>query len=76
MRYWITPSLALTENSQEAMEPGEALMTVLDGDEAYVEQIEDAYWVLAMLGLSDDEIANKIDFALGMSRIDPADIRF
>jgi hypothetical protein len=68
VKYWITPSLALTDDSLEAMDPGEALMMVLDGDEAYIShtRIEDAYWVLARLGLSDDEIANKIDFALGL----------
>ena len=44
--------------------------------ESLAQDIEDAFHAHTMLGLSDDEIANKIDFALGMSRIDPADIRF
>jgi hypothetical protein len=32
--------------------------------------------VLSYLGLTDAEIADKIDFAMGLRSIDPADIRF
>jgi hypothetical protein len=77
MLFWITPSLAVTDSGYDPIEdPPEALASILAGHEAIVDTLENAYTVLAALGLSDDEIANKIDFALGLSRIDPADIRF
>lgn len=77
MLFWITPSLAVTDSGFDPIEdPPEALATILAGQEAIVDTIESAYTVLAALGLSDEEIANKVDFAFGLSRVDPADIRF
>lgn len=66
MKYWITPSLALTDDSVEVMNPDEATVYIQTGDDALVGSIEDAAQVMANLGLSDDEITNKIDFALGL----------
>jgi hypothetical protein len=67
MRYWITPSLALTDDGNDPIEdPPEALASILGGNDAFVDTPESVYTVLAALGLSDDEIANKIDFALGL----------
>lgn len=66
--YWITPSLAVTDSGMDPIEdPPEALASILAGHDAYVSTVEDAYVVLAALGLSDDEIANKVDFAFGMN---------
>ena len=69
MLYWITPSLAVTDNSLEAMDVDEATTLIQGGDDAYVATIEEAYIVLHQFGLSDDEIANKIDFAFGLQPI-------
>ena len=69
MLYWITPSLAVTDNSLEAMDVDEATTLIQGGDDAYVATIEEAYIVLHQFGLSDDEIANNIDFAFGLQPI-------
>lgn len=66
MLYWITPSLALTDDAHEAMLPEEALARICSGEDGIVMTPTEVHAVLAELGLSDDEITNKIDFALGM----------
>lgn len=66
MKYWITPSLALTDEGMDVMDIDEATTSIQTGDDALVGSIEDAAQVMANLGLSDDEITNKIDFALGL----------
>ena len=66
MLFWITPTLALTDDPIEAMDPDDARACVLGGHDGIVETPTEVYEILASLGLSDDEIANKIDFALGM----------
>jgi hypothetical protein len=66
MKWWITPSLALTDDDLEAMDVDEATTLIQAGDEAYVATPTEAYTVLHQFGLSDDEIANKVDFALGL----------
>jgi hypothetical protein len=67
MKFWITPSLALTdEPTMNVMTPDEATVWIQTGDDALVGSIEDAAQVLTNLGLSDDEITHKIDFALGI----------
>jgi hypothetical protein len=68
MRYWITPSLALTDEPGDPIEdPPEALATIEGGNDAYVDTPTNVHTVLAALGLSDDEITNKVDFALGLN---------
>ncbi len=67
MLYWITPSLAVTDDSLDPIEDVEtAYADIMAGKDAIVATVEEAYEVLAILGLSDDEIANKVDFAFGM----------
>jgi hypothetical protein len=78
MLYWITPSLALTEDSalDPVEDPASAITTILAGNSAVVATTEDVYTVLQYMGLTDVEIADKIDFAMGLRGIDPADISF
>jgi len=70
MLYWITPLLALTDDPLEAMDADEALVCILSGDDGIVETPTEVYYILAELGLSDDEISNKVDFALGLRTVD------
>ena len=65
-KYWITPSLALTDDGMDVMDVDEATLAIQTGGDALVGTIEDAAVVLTQLGLSDDEITYKIDFALGL----------
>ena len=66
MRYWITPSLAISDDSLEIEEWNDALALIELGQDGFVGTLEEAASVLMALGLSDDEIRSKIDFALGM----------
>jgi len=65
MRYWITPSLAVSDEP-DVLTPDEATDRIQGGDDGLVGSIEDAYEVLHNLGLSDDEIRSKVDFAFGL----------
>jgi hypothetical protein len=66
MLFWITPTLALTDDPLEAMDTDDALSCILNGHDGIVETPTEVHEILATLGLSDDEITNKIDFALGI----------
>jgi hypothetical protein len=76
MLFWITPSLALTDDGPPSFDANSALAMILSGHDGTVCSTEDVYTVLSYLGLTDAEIADKIDFAMGLRSIDPADIRF
>lgn len=67
MQYWITPSLALTDDAMDDIMDSDTATTAIQlGGDALVASTEDVYRVLTNLGLGDDEIANKIDFAMGL----------
>jgi hypothetical protein len=77
MLYWITPSLALTDDPLDPIEdPPEALATILGGHDAFVDTPANVRTVLMALGLSEDEVTDKIDFAMGLKSIDSADVHF
>lgn len=77
MIYWITPSLALTDDGSCPIEdPPEALATIMAGHNAFVDTPANVRTVLMALGLTEAEVTDKIDFAMGLRTIDAADVHF
>ena len=65
---WITPSLAVCTEGDlpvvlNAMEVGKAADWIRDGGDAYVDSDDTAIEVLAELGLTADEILDRMAFA-------------